>query len=71
MQSELLLKYEIAIVNIDNLNGLPEYSQLRKIFILDILIVSFDKFRFWNFGNKTEIITLKEGQVVGRKYCRN
>ena len=68
MQSELLLKYEIDIVN---LNGLPEYSQLQKIFILEILIVSFDKFLFWNFGNKTEIITLKEGQVVGRKYCRN
>ena len=71
MQSELLLKCEIAIVNIVNLNGLPEYSQLRKIFILEILIASFDKFHFWNFGNKTEIITLKEGQVVGRKYCRN
>ena len=71
MQSELLLKYEIAIVNIVNLNDLPEYSQLRKIFILEILIASFDKFHFWNFGNKTEIITLKEGQVVGRKYCRN
>ena len=68
MQSELLLKYEIAIVN---LNGLPGYSQLHKIFVLEILIVSFDKFHFWNFGNKTEIITLKEGQVVGRKYCRN
>ena len=68
MQSELLLKYEIAIVN---LNGLTEYSQLRKIFILEILVVSFDKFHFWNFGNKTEIITLKEGEVVGRKYCRN
>ena len=71
MQSELLLKYEIAIVNIVNLNDLPEYSQLRKIFILEILLASFDKFHFWNFGNKTEIITLKEGQVVGRKYCRN
>ena len=68
MQSELLLKYEIDIVN---LNGLPEYSQLQKIFMLEILIVSFDKFHFWNFGNKTEIITLKEGQFVGRKYCRN
>ena len=33
-------------------------------FIKEILIVSFDKFHFWNFGNKTEIIALKEGKAV-------